>query len=525
MMIGRSRNTRRPRTARIAAALVLLAPLAAWAQDDLSLESTQSAAERDLQQALAELSRLRDEIAADKLPLTRELATLETELIELRGAFQEQSRLLDTRTLDLNNLQSEIDARQSEKTYLSGLFDEYVRNLETRLHVVELQRYRDELQSARLAPEAADHTPARVFEIQSGVIERSIDRLLDVVGGTSFAGTAIREDGLVEQVDFALLGPIALYATKDGTAAGLAEQRLGSLEPGMTSFDDPAMVAEARAVVQTGTGELPLDPTLGNANRIEATQDTVREHILKGGPVMVPILLLAATALLVALGKWVQLARVRQPSTQRVERILAAVRKGEFTAAREQADRLHGPSGEMLRAGLEHVCEPKELVEEVMFEKTLETRLRLQSFLSFVAIAAAAAPLLGLLGTVTGMINTFKLITVFGTGDAKTLSSGISEALITTEFGLIVAIPALLLHAYLSRKAKRVTDGMEKLAVSFLNRIPSATPLPSDTPEKFADRVLEIIRRKIGEDYRAAPAGAGAGGWPSLDPPGERPEH
>jgi biopolymer transport protein ExbB len=91
-----------------------------------------------------------------------------------------------------------------------------------------------------------------------------------------------------------------------------------------------------------------------------------------------------------------------------------------------------------------------------------------------VAISAASAPLLGLLGTVTGIMNTFKLITVFGTGDVKTLSSGISEALITTEYGLIVAIPSLLLHAYLSRKARSIGDEMEKNALALMNEIGKA---------------------------------------------------
>jgi len=69
------------------------------------------------------------------------------------------------------------------------------------------------------------------------------------------------------------------------------------------------------------------------------------------------------------------------------------------------------------------------------------------------------------------MINTFKLITIFGTGDAKSLSGGISEALITTEFGLIVAIPSLIMHALLSRRAQGVMANMERIAVSFVNGI------------------------------------------------------
>jgi biopolymer transport protein ExbB len=70
------------------------------------------------------------------------------------------------------------------------------------------------------------------------------------------------------------------------------------------------------------------------------------------------------------------------------------------------------------------------------------------------------------------MINTFNLITIFGTGDPKMLSSGISEALITTEYGLKIAIPALLVHALISRKAKGVMASMEQTAVGFINGIP-----------------------------------------------------
>jgi len=96
---------------------------------------------------------------------------------------------------------------------------------------------------------------------------------------------------------------------------------------------------------------------------------------------------------------------------------------------------------------------------------------RLNQGLLMINTFVALCPLLGLLGTVTGIINTFKLITVFGTGDVKTLSGGISEALITTEFGLIVAIPSLLLHALLSRKARGIVDQMEKYSVAFVNQV------------------------------------------------------
>jgi biopolymer transport protein ExbB len=81
-------------------------------------------------------------------------------------------------------------------------------------------------------------------------------------------------------------------------------------------------------------------------------------------------------------------------------------------------------------------------------------------------------------------MNTFSLITIFGSGDIKTLSSGISEALITTEYGLYVAIPSLLAHAMLSRKARSITDSMDQAAVAFINQVTkSAEPA---TAEKAA---------------------------------------
>lgn len=465
----------------LAAALLVAAGAPVLAQGSDALSSAATSAQADLERSQAELRELRERIEQEKLPLNERLRDLEAALSAARREFDEVARALDTRNLELTSVQTENEALAQERRYLSNLLDEYVRNLESRVHITELASFREGLEQARRAPDNEALTPAEAFLAQTAAVERSIVRLDEVAGGQRFEGRAVGRGGRVEAVTFALLGPVALYASDESGSAGLAEQRLGSLEPNMVPLDTPELTAAARQVVQSGSGSLPLDPTLGNAQKVAATEESLVEHVMAGGPVMVPILLLALAALLVALWKWFQLARVRAPSQRRVQALLEDVRAGDHVAARQKASGLVGPTGEMLRAGLERLGEPKELIEEVMFEKMLETRLRLQSLLSFIAVSAAASPLLGLLGTVTGIINTFKLITVYGTGDAKTLSSGISEALITTEFGLIIAIPALLLHAYLSRKARRYVDGMEKTAVSFLNRLS-----PAEGPHPFA---------------------------------------
>ena len=94
---------------------------------------------------------------------------------------------------------------------------------------------------------------------------------------------------------------------------------------------------------------------------------------------------------------------------------------------------------------------------------------KIDRFGSVILVIAAVSPLLGLLGTVTGMIGTFDIITEFGTGDPKLLSSGISEALITTKYGLIVAIPLLLLGNVLSGWGLRTKNHLEQAALHMIN--------------------------------------------------------
>ena len=443
--------------------------------DGKNLEQAADSIQKQLEDSIQELNDLREQIANEKIPLSRKLRDLESQLVEVRLEYQQTTRLLDSRTLDLSNLRSEIKSRKEESTYLSNLLSEYIRNFESRLHIAEVQRYKDQIETARLAPENSNLTESEVFAAQSVLLEVSLDRLNESLGGTQFKGTAIDPNGLVKEGLFLMVGPAALFKSSDGQIVGTVEQRLGSLEPAVIPFGVPEDSNAADKVITASAGTFPLDPTLGNAHKIEETKETLPEHIKKGGPVMIPIFALAGTALLVAIFKWLSMAFIRTPSQKKIRALLDAVASHDKKEAKQKAKSIGGPVGRMLMAGIEHIKEPRELIEEIMYEQVLATRLKLQRFLSFISISAASAPLLGLLGTVTGIITTFKLITLFGSGDVKTLSGGISEALITTEFGLIVAIPSLLIHAFLSRKAKGVIDQMEKAAVALINQI-SKTP-------------------------------------------------
>jgi len=127
----------------------------------------------------------------------------------------------------------------------------------------------------------------------------------------------------------------------------------------------------------------------------------------------------------------------------------------------------YGPNTrEVLLSLIENRREDFDVIEESVLGVLQKIKAKAESLIPFLAVISASAPLLGLLGTVIGMIKTFALITVLGTGEAKSLSSGISEALVTTEFGLIVAIPTLILHGFLSRKAKEQVHEYEDMAAN-----------------------------------------------------------
>jgi biopolymer transport protein ExbB len=225
-------------------------------------------------------------------------------------------------------------------------------------------------------------------------------------------------------------------------------------------------------VTTTGQGTLFLDPKLGQALDIRRLTESLPDHIKKGGLVMWPILILALAAFVVSIFKAIEIVSVKKGKVKDLEVILDHLDNGRAEDALGYARGIKGPVGGMLVAALEHIDADEDLIEEILYEKMLTTQPKLERYLPFIAVTAATAPLLGLLGTVTGMINTFKLITIFGTGDATQLSSGISEALITTEFGLIIAIPALFAHTMLSRLSKAVLGSMERTAVGLVNGLP-----------------------------------------------------
>ncbi len=427
-----------------------------------------------LEGAHERLNALRRRAEEVRRPLQGQASQLEKKLRTVEQTHQDTVREADQLLQKVENLKGSIKSRKEQVEHLRNLFGDYNRGFGDSLHPGEKHLWMPLEKQAAGALEKnrkGELSTQEFFSRQGAFLLESLDRLEELAGGARYEGKAVAPNSEEIRGRIVLLGPAGLFASDDGDQAGMLAPGEADDVPSVLPFNQPADIQAARKLVRTGQGQFPLDSTLVNAYKIEQTEETIIEHIQKGGVVVYPIIGMAGLALLVVLFKWISLVRIPKPNRKRVQALYEAVRNTNEGEAKRQVEKIKGPVGRMLRSGVDHLHEPYELIEEVMYETVLATRLKLQRLLPFVSIAAASAPLLGLLGTVTGIINTFKQMEVYGSGDVKMISGGISEALITTEFGLIVAIPSLLLHAFLSRKAKGLANDMEKTAISFVNQV------------------------------------------------------
>ena len=433
-----------------------------------NLEQLQDSFKSDLESALTVLSASQKKIADEKVPLSKRINELEARVIEKRQELSRLERSSDNQLVELNALKTQTKGLNEEKAYLNGLISEYAQLFETRIHITEVDTYQSAVRALQSASKNPDLSPGDFADAQVALLDASIDRLESLIGGKKFTSDALAPSGVLENGEVILMGPFAVFASSDTASAGLAQLQLGSPKPTVVDLG-AERTAVIRQLSDAGKGEFPIDPTMGNALKIAATQDNLIEHMKKGGPVMLPIVGLGLAAVLIALMKWLQLSSIKLATPADLQLILSQIRTDNAPKALKHIDTMKGYVGDVLKSAVENRHEKKEYLEEIMYEKMLSAKPALERWIPLIALTAATAPLLGLLGTVTGMINTFNMITVFGTGDPRMLSGGISEALITTKFGLVVAVPALICHAFVTRKVKGVLGSMEQISVGFIN--------------------------------------------------------
>lgn len=198
-------------------------------------------------------------------------------------------------------------------------------------------------------------------------------------------------------------------------------------------------------------------------------EKTMGDTVRAGGMIGYIILALGAFGLLLIALRIVLLSKSGSRVENLTKTVVEKLNTSGVAEAQEAIKGYKGSTARVLKATLRNITRDREHIEDIVTENILNESSAIDKFGSFVLVIAAVAPLLGLLGTVTGMISTFDIITEHGTGDPKLLSGGISEALVTTMLGLIVAIPLLLLGNLLSGWAQKIKDSMEQSALHVIN--------------------------------------------------------
>ena len=310
---------------------------------------------------------------------------------------------------------------------------------------------------------------------------------------SAYSSTALesgRESGF-------LSSPVEVGATPEGKAIGLTAEQMGAIA---ALVENPA-----------DGGFVPMDVTGGASLAALEVGDSPLEWFEKGGVFMWPIAFVAVLALLMSLERAIALLLKTRGIDVGIRRVLEKIEGGRTDEALAASQRTRGPVGRVLESALVHADRDRSVMEDAVQESLLHVQPQLTTRLSFIALCAAVAPLMGLLGTVTGMIETFTQVTIFGTSDPRNMAGGISVALITTQAGLYLAIPCLLARGILGSFADSALGKIETGAMSVVLTIleardPVDEPTPSGSAaEDIADDEVVLETETVTEE--STPAG------------------
>jgi biopolymer transport protein ExbB len=419
-----------------------------------------------LRAASEELNRTRERISREKTPLLNELRATEDRIIALE---RENIRLTTGQEEAVTNkrrLLRDIEDVRKTGAYVTTLAGDALKALQEGLppgeQPIVAERLQELQQQLETAAAAGTGGPASL-----DIAEFLLARTERMLGGNLAPSRAMNaSDNLVQEGTLAFVGPEVFFQPSGGGVAGIVRLREGSRQPVYYPQSEWSP-ADSAALFSGRIGTLPADPSGGKALRLQQTGGTLMEHIEKGGKVADAIVLVGLVALFLIIHKFIDVATMRVDTSARVPEFLNAVATGARADAQAVLSGVGRTTRELFAEGLRHLDAPANILEEKLETVLLGQRLHFERRLPLLAVIATAAPLMGLLGTVVGMVKTFTLITVFGTGNAAKLSSGISEVLVATELGLAVAIPALVVHGFLAHRINKNMAQLERQALEF----------------------------------------------------------
>jgi biopolymer transport protein ExbB len=431
-----------------------------------SAQTAQEKADQDLVLAQEQLRTLQEEILKEQGVLFKEVADLDNDVLEGKSTLDVFLKDEDKVVGKQRRLNDELASRKGEFEYTLATLKSYGGSIKDRIHPAEKQDFGLALEEQRKKAEGVTDDLVAEVTARLEFLGLAADRLQEVSGGMRFEGKAVAEGNVVKEGKFAVAGPLGYFAANDGSVAAFT-----TLSPDGSDFPLTSPIKEDTGAVATlvtgGSAVVPVDSSMGKAIQVARTQKTLAQYLEGGGPVGYGILGLGLFALLVSVWKLIEINRFPIPGRKKLNLIIDDLLGHDTEAASAKAAQFKGLGGQMVGAGVEYFYDKRRILEDALLEKLGLIQPRLERMLPFLALVAAAAPMMGLLGTVLGIMKTFAMMSAGG--ETKSFSAGISEALITTAMGLIVAIPVIIIHGMLKSLAKGKFGQAEGVALALLN--------------------------------------------------------
>ncbi len=261
----------------------------------------------------------------------------------------------------------------------------------------------------------------------------------------------VQADGSTAEEQSVRIGAFTVVGTSNGGQYLIADEQLGALRPPYRQPGEASMLSDWLG--SNGVALVGIDPSRGALLNIEAANPSIVERIQQGGTIGYIIIALGVIGLLIALWRLFVLLQISAGMRRQLSDKLAAKDDNAL--------------GRVMIASLGDRTDA-ELLEARLDEAVLRELPAIERGQSIIKLLAGIAPLMGLLGTVTGMIATFQAITAFGSGDAKLMAAGISQALITTVLGLVVAVPLLLLHSWVASRSRELVHILDEQSAGII---------------------------------------------------------
>ena len=453
----------------------------AWAEEDTTPLS--------VEELRARLAALEADLATDQERAAGAEATARRELEGMRTRRRELAEQVVTGRIEGLRLRGDLQRLEAELTREHDLAEALRQDVEVVIAAVGMlaEQFGFGLDGVPAAGESAALLAKSLDQL--GIEEPSARaaaaaRILAVVDDAHAEACSVTmkevpvrtASGEVEAVELLAVGHVAFaYRTLDdgriGIALGSPADASGYRWSEELRSKDAAGLAAAMDAIQRGERDvaIPLDVT--GRLRVDSVVEgwDLRRLLLAGGPLMWPLGAAALVALLLIVERAFFLLWQGGRGDALLGRVLAACREGRFEAAYESCTKERGMVARALAACLRRREGGQAAMEDSIQEQLLHDLPRLQRALGGIATLGAVAPLLGLLGTVTGIIQTFGVIKVYGNANPGLMAGGISEALVTTATGLVIAIPILLAHSVLSGRVDHLVSAAEKSAATLLN--------------------------------------------------------